>query len=245
MGLFARASLVAFVYATVASSSLASQSTSDLTAFSALVVSPIAALPPLATDNGTSTPDRSTLDVRYGRWRYDINDAIHDNVGVSFTQRLGSTATSVSLSAAYLSLSCDCSGWGSAGVSILSQLWSSALPGPAETRRSMHVGLNLALGGARYAGAGAASGVSAAGELEIGGSTSFVANSRLALSVFPGFGMGHFSSADATETGTRPMLGAAAAWKFRHGFSIDVGAERVVLSGGPTQLGAGVSWRLR
>lgn len=224
--------------------SLGAQSTRDLTAFSALIVSPIAALPPLATDNGTPTPDRSTLDVRYGRWRYDVDDAIHDNVGVSFTQRLGASATSVSLSAAYLSLSCDCSGWASAGVSILSQLWSSALPGPQETRRSMHVGLELAAGGARYAGAGAASGLSAAGELEVGGSTSFVAGSRLAVSVFPGFGVGHLNSADATATGTRPMFGAAVAWKLRHGFSIDVGAERVILTGGPTQVGAGVSWRL-
>jgi hypothetical protein len=240
-----RRGLVAILLTGITSAPLAGQSTRDLSAFSALVVSPIAALPPMATDNGTSTPERSTLDIRYGRWRYDIDDAIHDNVGVTFTQRIGSSATSVSLTGAYLSLSCECSGWGSAGVSILSQLWSSALPGPQQSRHSMHLGLNLAAGGARYAGSGAASGLSAAGELEVGGSTSFVAGSRLALSVFPGFGLGHLSSADATATGTRPMLGAAAAWTFRHGVALSLGAERVFLEGGPTQLGAGISWRLR
>ncbi len=242
---YPRAVFAALLCATFASSRLASQSVRDLAAFSSLIVSPIAALPPLANDNGTSTPDRSTFDARYGRWRVDINDAIHDNAGFTFTQRLGSTATSISASAAYLSLSCQCAGWGSAGVSILSQLWSSALPGPQESRRSMHVGLNLAFGGARYAGPGAANAVSASGELELGGSTSFVASSRLSLSVFPGVGVGHYNSADLTGTGTRPMLGAAAAWKFRRGFSIDVGAEQVRLSGGPTQFGAGVSWRVR
>jgi hypothetical protein len=113
----------------------------------------------------------------------------------------------------------------------------------------MHLGLNLATGGARYAGPGAATALSAAGELELGGSTSFVSGSRLAVSIFPGFGMGHLTSADATAiaatSGTRPMFGAAAAWKFRDGLSIDVGFERVILTGGPTQMGAGVSWRLR
>ena len=240
-----RALCGACLLVTVGTSRLAGQSTRDLSAFSALIVSPIAALPPVATDNGTAAPDASRLDARYGRWRYDVDDAIHDNVGVTYTQRIGSSATSVSLTGAYLSLSCQCSGWGSAGVSILSQLWSSALPGSQQSRYSMHVGLNLAAGGARYAGSGAASGLSAAGELEVGGSTSFVADSRLALSVFPGFGVGHLNSADATATGTRPMLGAAAAWKFRRGFALDLGAERVILKGGPTQLGAGISWRVR
>jgi hypothetical protein len=224
---------------------LTAQSTRDLAAFSALMVSPAAALPPLATDNGTATPDRSNLAISYGRWRYDIDDAIHHNVGATITRRIASSRTSVSFTGAYLSASCDCSGWGSAGVSILSQLWSSALTGGPPSRTSMHVGLNLAAGVARYAGAGAASAYSAAGELDVAGSTSFVGGTRLALSVFPGFGMGHLNSADATATGTRPMMGAAAAWTFRRGLALDLGAERVILKGGPTQFGAGISWRAR
>jgi hypothetical protein len=224
---------------------LTAQSTRDLAAFSALMVSPAAALPPLASDNGTAIPDVSSLGLAYGRWRYDIDDAIHHNVGATLTRRIASSRTSVSLTGAYLSASCDCSGWGSAGVSILSQLWSSALTGGPQSRTSMHVGLNLAVGGARYAGSGAASAYSAAGELDLGGSASFVGGTRLALSVFPGFGMGHLTSADATATGTRPMFGAAAAWTFRRGVALDLGAQRVILNGGPTQFGAGISWRVR
>jgi hypothetical protein len=108
----------------------------------------------------------------------------------------------------------------------------------------MHVGLNLAFGGARYAGTGAASAYSGAGELDVGGSTSFIGKSRLAFSIFPGFGMGHLNSADATATGTRPMLGAATSWTFRGRLAFDLGIERVVLKGGPTQVGAGLSWRV-
>jgi hypothetical protein len=235
---------IAGLLTAASAASLSAQSIRDLSAFSALMVSPVAALPPVASDNGSAMPDRSTFTVSYGRWRYDIDDAIHHNVGGTFIRRIGASRTSVALTGAYLSASCDCSGWGSAGVSILSQLWSSALTAGPPSRSSMHVGLNLAAGGARYAGTGAATAYSAAGELDVGGSTSFVGESRLAFSVFPGFGMGHLSSVDATETGMRPMFGAATSWRSQLGLALEIGVERVILKGGPTQFGAGISWRV-
>lgn len=237
---------VPLLFAGLCSERVSAQSTKDLAAFSALIVSPIGSLPPTATDNGTSIPDRATLGVSYGRWRYDIDDAIHHNVGVTVTERLGSSAASIALTGAYLSLSCECSGWASGGVSIRSMLWTSALPAPsAMSRTTVRVGLNLAAGGARYSGVGHATGVSGDGELDLGVSTMWIGGSRLALSLLPGLGIGHLSSADATATGARPLFGAAAAWRFRRGIAIDVGAERVVLRGGPTQFGAGISWHER
>jgi hypothetical protein len=223
----------------------AAQSVQDLAAFSALIVSPVGALPPVAADNGSALPDRASLAVDYGRWRFDIDDAIHDNVGITATHRVGSFPTSVSATGAVLSLSCECAGWIAGGVSISSTLWSSALRGVREERRTLHVGVNLSAGGAQYLGAGHASGASAAGELDVGGSSSFIAGSRLALSLLPGIGSGHLNSADVTATGTRPLFGVAASWRFRHGVAIDLGAERVVLKGGPTQIGAGISWHAR
>jgi hypothetical protein len=221
------------------------QSLQDLAGFSALIVSPVGALPPVASDNGSALPDRATLAVDYGRWRFDIDDAIHDNVGITASHRLGSFPATVSATGAMLSLSCDCAGWVAGGVSISSTLWSSALRGVREERRTLHVGVRLSAGGAEYLGAGHASGASAAGELDVGGSTSFIAGSRLALSLVPGFGSGHLNSADVTATGTRPLFGVAASWRFRHGVAIDLGTERVVLKGGPTQLGIGMSWHAR
>src|SRR5262249_36582648 len=96
---------------------IAAQSPGDLAAFNALIVSPAGALPPTADDDARRLPDQAAAFVSYGRWRYDINDAIHHNVGLTLRHRLGSTTTSIAATGAYLSSSCDCAGWWSGGVS--------------------------------------------------------------------------------------------------------------------------------
>src|SRR5437879_1634900 len=124
------------------------QSPDDLAAFNALIVSPIGALPPSANDDGRPLPDRASLFVSYGRWRYDVNDAIHQNVGLSVHRRIGVSTTSVSVTGAYLSSSCDCSGWSSGGVSLTSVAWSTTgVRSPAA--RGVPVGVELRDGVAR------------------------------------------------------------------------------------------------
>ena len=217
------------------------QSTSDLAAFSALIVSPSGALPPSASDNGRALPDVAAFAVSYGRWRYDIDDAIHHNLGATVTRRIGASATSVSMTAAYLSLSCDCAGWMSGGVSLTSRMLSV----PADRLRagaSGHIDLQLMTGGARYSGDGHASAYSAAAAVDVGGSVALRGSSRLALSLIPGVGLGHLTSADETGGGTRALLGAAISWRSRHGVSLDVGTRRIVLTGGPTQFGMSIAW---
>jgi hypothetical protein len=217
------------------------QSTGDLAAFSSLIVSPSGALPPSASDNGRALPDVAVIAVSYGRWRYDINDAIHHNLGATVTRRIGASATSVSLTAAYLSVSCDCAGWMSGGVSLTSRMLSIPVD-RLRTGASGHIDLQLMTGGARYSGDGHASAYSVATAVDVGGSFLLRGSSRLAFSVIPGFGLGHLTSADETDAGTRPLLGAAISWRSRHGVSLDVGARRVVLKGGPTQFGMGIAW---
>lgn len=224
---------------------LTAQSSSDLAAFNALIVSPAGALPPSANDDGRPLPDRAALFVSYGRWRYDINDAIHHNLGVTVRDRVGASNTSLAATGAYLSSSCDCEGWWSGGVSLESVLWRSALSSDSKLRATGHVAIDAMAGGARFSGVGHASAYSFAGALDVGGSVRMSSSSRLAFSIFPGFGYGHLSSVDELGGGTRPLLGAAASLMFSRGVSIDVGARRIVLAGGPTQLGVGVSWHRR
>jgi hypothetical protein len=221
----------------------AAQSSDDLAAFNALIVSPVGALPPAAHDDGRPLPDRASLFVSYGRWRYDVNDAIHHNVGLSIQHRIGSSTTSVSVTGAYLSSSCDCSGWSSGGVSLTSVAWSTTGV-PSHTALAGHVGVEILAGGARFSGTGHASAYSIASSLDIGGSIP-VGSSRLALSIIPGIGYGHLTSIDETGGGTRPVLGAAISLTFSRRVALDIGARRIVLSGGPTQVGAGVSWHRR
>lgn len=224
---------------------VAAQSANDLAAFNALIVSPVGALPPSAIDDGHPLPDRASLLMSYGRWRYDINDAIHENVGLTVRHRLASSRTSVSVTGAYLSASCDCSGWSSAGVSINSIAWSTMPSRGMNTRTAARLSLELMAGGARFLGAGHATAYSFATAIDVGGSVRVGGSSRLAFSLIPGIGYGHLKSVDEKGGGTRPLLGAAASWMFARGISLHVGARRIALPGGPTQLGGGISWHRR
>ncbi|MEO7083632.1 MAG: hypothetical protein ABI442_17690 [Gemmatimonadaceae bacterium] len=238
---YARVALGVFLVLGPAASA---QSHSDLSAYSALVVSPVGALTPVALDDGRAVPERMSVGLNYERWRFDINDAIHNNVGVTLSHRLGSSNTSLSATGAYLSASCDCSGWLSGGVSLRSILLSTA--GPGDRPRSGvtgHVAVDVEAGGARFQGIGAASGYSAAANADIGGSVSIRGSSRIAISVTLGLGWGHLSSADESGDGFRPVYGAAVSWKLPRGVSVDFGARRIVLKGGPTGYGGGISWR--
>jgi hypothetical protein len=220
------------------------QSQSDLSAYNALIVSPVGGLPPIALDDGRPLPERASLALTYGQWRFDIDDAIHHNLGLTLSHRLGSSNTSVSATGAYLSASCDCSGWTSGGVSIRSILWSSAAGTQgARLPASLHFAADLSGGGAQFEGVGHAVGYSVAADGDIGGSIPFRGSSRIALAIVPGLGWGRLNSSDESGDGFRPMYGVAMSWKFKQGVSIDLGLRRIVLKDGPTELGAGVSWR--
>lgn len=217
------------------------QSLKDLAAFSALIVSPVGALPPIGVH--TSVSDQTTVSIRYGSWRYDIDDGSHNNFGITASQRIGHTRTTVSLTAALLTLNCGCSKWASGGVGVKHVLWGRG--GSGESARSVHAALDLAVGGARYTGAGHARALSAASTLAVGVGLPLFRGMRLTGSFMPGIGFGRFESIDESASGFRPLLGAAASVTFRRGVSLSLGLQRVVLSGGPTQFGLGLSWHRR
>jgi hypothetical protein len=220
------------------------QTRSELSAYNALIVSPVGALPPTAVDEGRAIPDKASVAVSYGQWRFDIDDAIHHNVGLTLTHRLGGSHTSISATGAYLSSSCACPDGYSGGVSSRTILWWNAAGArPDRISASEHIALEVWGSGARYQGAGHPNAASFAVDADLGGSIPLTRSSRLALAAFPGVGWGHYNSADETGEGIRPIYGVGLSWKFEQGVSIDFGARRIVLKDGPTELGAGVSWR--
>jgi hypothetical protein len=221
------------------------QTPGDLGAFSALMVLPDGALSPTARDFAGGQPDRTELSLRYGGWRYDINDGVHDNFGATLTERV-SRSTTVSLTGAYLTLSGDGSEWLSGGVAARSILWSGALPRASAPGVSAHVALSAMVGGAHFLGEGHASALAAHSSLDVGGGVPVGRGSRVNLSAFAGLGAGRIASDDDdTRGGIRPTVGTAVAWTFPHGFTIDIGAQRVILQQGPAQFGAGIAWALR
>ncbi|GAC1655133.1 MAG: hypothetical protein NVS4B3_19610 [Gemmatimonadaceae bacterium] len=227
-------------------STLAAQSASDLAAWDGLMLSPVGALPPRARNNDDEKAGRNAVSLQYGRWRYDPADAIHNNIGVTLSHRIDIWNTEVALTGAYLSLSCGlCSSWASGGIDLQSTFWHRALTGSLEEGTSATFGLRTGIGGARYLGAGHATAFSVAAAAAIGVGLPFIWASRPSASVLPGFGFGRLASADVKAHGTRPSLGGALAWTFGSGFGVDVGAQRIFISGGPTQLGMGLAWNGR
>jgi hypothetical protein len=220
------------------------QSASDLGAWDGLMLTPIGALPPVAREAADSGARRNELSIRYGRWRYDLDDAIHNNVGVTLSHTLDSANTEISLTGAYLSLSCSaCSIWLSWGVGVRSTLWHGAVPGAPEGTAIGSVALRADVGAGRYFGEGHAVASSAAAAIALGAGVPFVWNSRLSVTALPGYGYGRLAAVDGVDSGTRPTFGAAAAWTFASGFGVDLGMERIIISGGPTQVGLGFGWR--
>lgn len=228
-----------FLAAGVIPCGLAAQSAGDRAAWDALILSPLGALAPLSRPPVDDDGRQSNVWLRYGRWRYDVDDAIHNNTGVTVFRQVPFASSELSITAAYLSLSCAaCPSWISGGLSLQSTLWE----GSALEETSASVGLRTEVGAAHYRGQSQTTAASAASALVVGVGLPFIRESHLSATVSPGFGMGRIALVDGIHNGARPTLGAALAWTSKSGLGLNIGMQRIVIAGGPTQLGAGIGW---
>ncbi len=218
---------------------IAAQSASDRGAWDALILSPIGGLPPLARDAGDDDRPQSDLWLRYGRWKYDVDDAIHNDIGVTVFQQLPFARSELSVTGAYLSLSCAaCPSWVSGGASLQSTLWQH---GDGD-EPSGSLGLRVDVGGAHYRGESETTAASATSAVVVGVGLPFIRQSHLSAAISRGIGIGRIALVDGIHTGSRPTLGAALAWTLSSGLALNLGMQRIVISGGPTQMGLGVGW---
>jgi len=220
-----------------------SPSASERGAWDALMLSPFGALPPLARLDPPSGARLTEISVRYGHWQYGADDASHDNFGVTASRRLATGNTTASMTVGYLAIACRCQGWMLAGAEV--QTTPFQFSGLAIRNRATNasVGVRLNAGMGRERGVPATTGsvaLSAPMTVEV----TAVPAMRIAASVVPGAGYGRISDPTAVEAGVRPTFGAALAFEFRSGFNVDLGMQRVIISGGPMQVGVGLSWAL-
>ena len=220
------------------------QTASELGAWDGLMLSPVGALAPVTSDPGATAPGVYSVSLRYGRWRYDADDVVHDNVGLTVTRSFGFARTQLSVTIAYGLVECPtCSGWQLGGIDLRSTLWNHA-SAPASGRPvTAGVALRASLGGARYRGPDAPSVSSAAIALPIEIALPIGKASQLRASILPGLGYGRIASSGFAESGVLPMVGGAVAWNIASAFTIDIGIQRIFIDGGPTQVGAAFSWK--
>ena len=226
---------------------LLGQSASDLAAWNALVLTPVGALPTGAAELFSGDSTRSSLSMRYGRWRYDQDDAIHDNAGLVLMRRIGGTPTTVSLTGGYVSLSCGpCATWLFGGVDVETPVFRRQLNESDDDGTIAQVAVRLSVGGATYRGDGPASATSAAGTAIFGVTFPAFMSTHMALSFSTGVGAGRLAVTDETpQPGARSLVGGAFAWALPRGLVLEAGFQRIVITGGPTQLGSSLSWRAR
>jgi hypothetical protein len=229
----------------VGPSETAGQSAGQLGAWDGLMLSPAGALAPVARDPTDWASGVNEFSVRYGRWRYDADDAVHDNFGLTWTHSLGFARAQVAITGAYELVECPtCFGWQLAGIDLQSTLWTHDFPRASGRPVSAGVRLRVSLGGARYLGSEATTTTSAAVAVPIDIALPFAKTSSLCASIVPGFGFGRIAGPDEVESGLLPMIGGAVAWTITSRFGVDLGVQRIFISGGPTEIGAAFSWKL-
>jgi hypothetical protein len=223
----------------------AAQSAGQLGAWDALMLSPIGALAPVAGDSRELANGADVLALRYGRWRYDAEDAVHDNVGVAWSHTLGFAKTRLTVTGAYGMVECpSCASLMIGGLDLQSTLVSRDIPARSSRPVSTSVGFRVSFGGGREVGSSATSAASAAVALPIDIAVPFRKAALLCASITPGFGFGRTAGIDLSESGFLPTLGAAISWIATPSIGVGFGVQRIFITGGPTQIGGALSLKL-
>jgi hypothetical protein len=221
------------------------QTASQFAAWDALMLSPIGALNPTISGADAQAPT-DAIALRFGRWRYNTDDAAHETYAVTWSHALGSR-TRGSFTAGHLFLSCaQCGGWEVAGLDFESTLWQAAMD-PLTTRPARaSLGARLALGGGLLRGDPASVARSTALEVPIDVSVRYRTTHELRASLTPGLGYGSMWAQGAgSDGGMLPMLGLAVASALTSSLGMELGAHRVFIAGGPFELGVSLIWGIR
>ena len=220
---------------------VAAQSDSDRAAWNAMMLSPVGALAPLARDPLDDDTRQADVWIRYGRWRYDVDDAIHNTVGVTVSRPIPFplASTELSLTGAYVSLSCSmCPSWISGGASLSSTLVQQ---GEIDDHFTS-LGVRADVGGAHYRGSSQTDAGSFTTAVVAGLGVPLILNWHLSATMSPGIGTGRIALADGIHSGTRRTLGAALALIHASGLALNVGMQKIMIAGGPTEVGAALGW---
>ena len=222
------------------------QTVNQLAAWDGLMLSPIGALAPVAHDPAYAGKPGDVLSLRHGRWRYDADDAVHDTFALTWAHRFAFARTEVAVTGGYALVECGtCSGWQMAGLSLHSTVFQRVAAYDRMNAFRSGVGIRLDVGGAHFHGEDRSSTISASVTMPMEVTLPLPWTSSLGLAVVPGLGYGSISSSGLTENGIVPMLGGAIAWAITSRVVLDVGAQRVIIPNGTTQVGAAISWTIR
>ena len=227
---------------------------SEIAAYAALLSTPVGALAPLMITPGAKVETKFTAVT--GRYSYLSSDGGNANsFGASFYHRAGMNAA-ISGTLGY-STAADCAvdcGTLLVGADVHSTLWNNKTSGTNNRTRGANknarglaaatksVNLQGSLG---YGSGAVAKYLSVAVGLPVSFSIARSNSARVSAFVTPGFGWGKVSpDGGAAESGTRPMIGAGAAWLATSGWGVHASFNKVIVDGGGNAFGLGYSWKM-
>ena len=205
----------------------AQPSEKDYAAYGALSVTPVGAHAPIMM------PKANAFAFRYSHFSAEGADALNNLAG-SYFLNAGANAL-VGATVGYLMENCEnCDGVFNAGLSLNSSLWSS--PGGAS------IGMSGDLGWATQEGSSA---LSAAIGVPLSYSVTQASKATMSFFVAPAFGWGRVSAdgVDA-QSGTRPIIGAGAAWTAPGGWGLHAAFNKVIIENGGSTVGLGFSYKM-
>jgi hypothetical protein len=221
----------------------AAASEADMAAYGALVSTPVGALAPLMITPGAKV--EKSFNAVTGRYSHFSSDAGNANsFGASFYHRAGMNAA-VSGTLGYATAAdcvADC-GTLLVGADVHSTLWNSK---PNNKSRGTAATKSVNLQGSLGYGSGTdVKYMSFAVGVPLSFSMPRTSGARVSAFVTPGFGWGKVSQTGAAaESGTRPMIGAGAAWLARGGWGLHASFNKVIVDGGGNAFGLGYSWKM-
>ena len=221
----------------------AAQSAKDMAAASALYLTPVGSLAPIMVSPGTK--GEKSVDNISGRFsHFSPKTGNGDNsIGASYYHQAGMNAA-VSATVGMLMPGCptgtSCNSVLMLGGDVHSTLWNSKASKGSTTATSIN--LQGSLG---YGRESSVSAVSAAVGVPFAVSMEQASKARVSAFVTPGFGWGRLSPKGFTaESGTRPLVGAGAAWMAPAGWGLHASFQKIMIKDGGNSFGLGFSWKM-
>ena len=218
----------------------AAQTVQDAAAYAALNATPVGALTPMLFAPGTKGEKAfNSIAGRYSHYSETGTNGAN-SFGGTYYRQAGMNAA-VAATAGYLTCS-GCDGTFMLGADVQSTLWDNAA---AKSSTRMSANVQGSLGWGHTGGTVSSNAISLAVGVPLSISMQQSNKSSFSLFATPGFGWGRLSAAGASESGTRPLVGAGAAWQSAQGWGIHAGYNKVFIQNGGQSIGAGFSYRLQ
>lgn len=214
----------------------AQPSTQDVAAYAALLSTPAGGLAPIMVSPGTKGEKAfNSVSGRYSHFSCDGCSGTNA-FGGTFYHQAGMNAA-VSGTVGYAT--CEgCDGNLMLGGDIHSTLWNNAA-----SKSSTLASLNLQ-GSLGYGKAGDVNALSFAVGVPLAITMQQASKASFSAFVTPGFGWGRLSQTGVSESGTRPIVGAGAAWMAPAGWGIHASFNKVIIEDGGNSIGLGFSYKL-